>query len=64
MSSLENLPVGTILELGPPNHAPNAPNIKHTLVRSIYLPGAYEHMHRPIISVGHASPAAEAAAQP
>ena len=70
MSSLENLlrssghalPVGTILELGPPHHDPNAPNIKHTLVRSIYLPGAYEHMHRPIISVGHASPAAEAAA--
>jgi hypothetical protein len=41
---------------------PNAPNIKHTLEQFLYLPRAHEHMDRPIISVGHASPAAEAAA--
>lgn len=71
MSSLENLlrssghalPVGTILELGPPHYDPNAPNIKHTLGQYLYLPPpVQQHMHRPIISVGHASPAAEAAA--
>lgn len=53
-------PAGTILELGPPHYDPNAPNIKHTMHHSAYL-----HMHylgRPIISIGHASPAAEAAA--
>jgi hypothetical protein len=52
-------PAGTILELGPPHYDPNAPNIKHTMHHSAYL-----HMHylgRPIISIGHASPAAEAA---
>jgi hypothetical protein len=61
-SSRYVLPKGTILELGPPHYEPNAPNIKHTLVQFLYLPGAHEHMHRPIISIGHASPAAEAAA--
>ncbi len=53
-------PAGTILELGPPHYDPNAPNIKHTMHNSAYL----IHMHylgRPIISIGHASPAAEAA---
>ena len=56
-------PAGTILELGPPHYDPNAPNIKHTIPHSAYL-----HMHylffylgRPLISIGHASPAAEAA---
>lgn len=67
MSSAETsssylLPKGTILELGPSHHDPNAPNIKHTLEHHLYLPRAHEHMHRTIISVGHASPAAEAAA--
>jgi hypothetical protein len=61
-SSRYGLPRGTILELGPSHHDPNAPNIKHTLEQSLYLPGAHEHMYRTIISVGHASPAAEAAA--
>jgi hypothetical protein len=56
------LPRGTILELGPRPNMPNAPNIKHTLEQFLYLPRAHEHMDRPIISVGHASPAAEAAA--
>jgi hypothetical protein len=54
-------PDGTILELGPPHYDPNAPNIKHTMIGPEDLRlncwGT-----RQIISIGHASPAAEAAA--
>ena len=57
--SINESPCGTILELGPPPHTPNAPNIKHTLIYPVYLLGDFRG--RPIISVGHASPAAEAA---
>jgi len=53
-------PAGTIIELGPPHYEPNAPNIKHTMPDSGYLVSYY--WGRPIISIGHASPAAEAAA--
>ena len=58
MSNMSN--IGTILELGPPYHTPNAPNVKHTLIYPAYLGGYF--LGRPIISVGHASPAAEATA--
>ena len=51
-------PVGTIVELGPPHYALNDPNVKHTLIYPAYLFGHFKG--RPIISVGHASPAAEA----
>ncbi len=53
-------PAGTILELGPLYNEPNAPNIKHATHHSAYL--YMHHLGRPIISIGHASPAAEAAA--
>ena len=52
-------PAGTILELGPPHYALNDPNVKHTLIYPAYLFGHFKG--RPIISIGHASPAAEAA---
>ena len=71
-------PAGTILELGPPHFDPNAPNIKHTMTNSAYLVSCSQtvnhlgnsrlpnrnsgYLGRPIISIGHASPAAEAAA--
>lgn len=54
-------PAGTILELGPPHYDPNAPNIKHTMISPQDLRLNYWGT-RPIISIGHASPAAEAAA--
>lgn len=54
-------PAGTILELGPPYFDPNAPNIKHTMTKPAYLTSGH-YSGRPIISIGHASPAAEAAA--
>ena len=54
-------PAGTILELGPPHYDPNAPNIKHTMISPQDLRLRYWGT-RPIISIGHASPAAEAAA--
>jgi hypothetical protein len=54
-------PAGTILELGPPNYDPNAPNIKHTMISPQDLRLNYWGT-RPIISIGHASAAAEAAA--
>ena len=53
-------PAGTILELGPPYYDPNAPNIKHTMPDSAHL--SLHYWGRPIISIGDASPAAEAAA--
>jgi hypothetical protein len=52
-------PAGTVLELGPPPHTPNAPNIKHTLIDPVNLLENFKG--RPIISIGQASPAAEAA---
>ena len=71
-------PAGTILELGPPHFDPNAPNIKHTMTKPTYLVSYAQtvnhlgnsglpnrssgYLGRPIISIGHASPAAEAAA--
>ena len=58
MSNL--FPAGTILELGPLYNEPNAPNIKHATHHSAHL--SMYHLGRPIISIGHASPAAEAAA--
>ena len=54
-------PAGTILELGPPHYDPNAPNIKHTMTKPQDLRLRYWGT-RQIISIGHASPAAEAAA--
>ena len=54
-------PAGTILELGPPHYNPNAPNIKHTMISPQDLRLNYWGT-RPIISIGHASAAAEAAA--
>lgn len=53
-------PAGTILELGPPPNMPNGPNVKHTLTHAAYVFTPY--IDRPVISIGHASPAAEAAA--
>lgn len=53
-------PAGTILELGPPPNMPNGPNVKHTLTHAAYVYTPY--IDRPVISIGHASPAAEAAA--
>jgi len=57
MSNL--FPAGTILELGPLYNEPNTPNIKHATHHSAHL--SMYHLGRPIISIGHASPAAEAA---
>jgi hypothetical protein len=66
---LQLYPAGTILELGPLDDEPNAPNVKHTLVRATRLHPPFlirginfnHFRERPIISIGHASPAAEAA---
>jgi hypothetical protein len=69
MSKQQLYPAGTILELGPLDDEPNAPNVKHTLVRATHLHPPFlirginfnYFRERPIISIGHASPAAEAA---
>jgi hypothetical protein len=54
-------PAGTVLELGAPWDDPNAPNIKHVTHEPSYNTNM-RHLGRPIIQIGQASPAAEAAA--
>ena len=54
-------PAGTVLELGAPWDDPNAPNIKHVTHQPSYNTNM-RHLGRPIIQIGQASPAAEAAA--